>query len=147
MTTTTDIKIDGARMQPFVQALLGASGITKEQAKIYLLYVLCTFRTGLRIMPILAFIGMTGTGKSAVLDQMLFLVNAPTIATGTTYATVRNEMHNCGTYIIDEADRVSEKLILLRTDGFLSKLTYNRGTGHGWKSVTINILFCLLKGL
>ena len=58
MTTAIETKIDGARMQPFVQALLGASGITEEQAMICLLYALCTFRTDLRIVPILALIGM-----------------------------------------------------------------------------------------
>jgi hypothetical protein len=82
---------------------------------------------------------MTGTGKSALLDQMAHLVNDPQIASGTTYATIRDEMNDCKTYIIDEADRVNERLLQLRTDKNMSNITYNRGTGRGWQSTTIDI--------
>ncbi len=141
MTTATSIetKIKGTKLEPFVHVLLGASGITEEQAKICLLYALCTYRTDIRIIPILAIMGMTGTGKSVLLDQLLHFVNDPKVATGTTYATIRNEIGNCRTYIIDEADRVSERLLLLRTDSSMSKMTYNVGTGQGWTGKTIDI--------
>lgn len=141
MTTATRTKttIEGETLQPFVQVLLGASGITEEQAKICLLYALCTYRTDLEKIPLLTVMGMTGTGKSALLNQMTYIVNDPTVATGNTYATTRNEIDKCTTYIVDEADRISERLLLLRTDKNLSSLTYNVGTGHGWEGKPIDI--------
>ncbi|MFC2005892.1 hypothetical protein ACFLVG_02910 [Chloroflexota bacterium] len=135
-------KIKGEQLEPFVKALLGASGITEEQAKICLLYALCTYRTTiLEKLPMLAIIGMTGTSKSAVLEQMLPLVNAPHLSKGATYATVRNEMaqaYEC-TYLNDEADKVSEDLLLKRTDKNISQITYNKGMGHGWSPQTVDI--------
>lgn len=137
--TITETKIKGKELQPFVQALLGASGITEEQAKICLLYALCTYRTDLEKMPILAIMGTTGTGKSALLNQMVLLVNDPTLATGNTYATNRDEMNKCRTYLYDEADRASESLLLHRTDRNISTITYKKGTGHGWEMTPIDI--------
>ena len=136
-TTISKTKIKGENLEQYLQVLLGASGITEEQAKICLLYALCTYRDDLNTIPILAIMGMTGTGKSTLLNQMLCLVNEPKISTGTTFATVRNEMDNCKTYIIDEADKISESLLLHRTDREISKITYNKGTGHGWEGKTV----------
>lgn len=142
MTTTAtkmENKISGELLEPYLKALLGASGITDEQAKICLLYAICTYRDDLEKTPVFAVTGKTGTGKSNLLEQMALLVNEPKRATGTTDATVRNEMGDCRTYIIDEADKISERLLLCRAEKTLSKISVNEGTGHGWKLKSIDI--------
>ena len=119
MTTTTateSTKLDGRLLEPYLEALLGASGITIDQARICLLYALCTHRRDLEKKPILAIRGMTGTGKSALLNQLELFVRDPKRASGGTFATVRDEMDKCPTYLVDEGDRISEQLLLCRTD-------------------------------
>ncbi len=145
MTTTTielEKKTSGKLLEPYIEVLTGASGITEEQARICVLYALCTHRDDLDSMPILPIMGMTGTGKSWLLDQMQLLVKDPKIATATTYATMRDEMVGCRTYIIDEADKVSERLLLARSDKNLSSLSHNVGTGHGWENRVSNPKSC-----
>lgn len=139
METTLATNIRRVALEPFVEALTRASGITEGQARICLLYALCTYRADLKMVPILAITGATGTGKSALLGQMQSLVNDPRVCTGATSAVVRNEMHDCKTYIIDEADKVSERLLLLRTNKQISRITYNEGTGEGWKGRTVDL--------
>src|SRR3990172_8658074 len=126
-------------LQDFVSALKGASGITEDQARICVLYALCTFRDDLTTIPILAVVGSTGTGKSSLVNQMTELVKNPTVATATTRATMRDEMAGCGTYLIHEGDKVSEFLLQQRTDTSLSRVTHNVGTGHGWEPRTSDI--------
>jgi hypothetical protein len=138
-TATVKNKIEGKKLEPYVEVLLGASGITEEQARICLLYTLCTYREDLDRIPILAIMGMTGTGKSALLEQIILLVNSPTLATGSTFATIRDEMGNSGTYIIDEADRVSERLLLHRTDSNISTISHNIRSRFGWTANPINV--------
>ena len=107
-------------LQPHVEALTGASGINEDQARICVLYALVThidnLLYGLKFIPPLAFIGKTATGKSELLKQMYYLLKDPKRATDATYATMRNEMENCRTYLIDEADKASEKLLLARSN-------------------------------
>ena len=144
MTTATKekTKIERVKLEPFVQALLGASGITEEQAMICLLYALCTYRDDLEKMPVLAIRGMTGTGKSVLLSQMELFVDRPRRASGSTYATVREEMSKCHTYLVDEGDRISEQLLLCRSDINDSGITYmvpSRARGQGWKPNTVDV--------
>ncbi|MFC2066271.1 hypothetical protein ACFLUO_04315 [Chloroflexota bacterium] len=124
------------QLEDYVAILRGASGITEGQARICVLYALCTYREDSHRIPLLAIMGRTGTGKSTLLDQMEHIVKAPFRATARTKATQREEMKDCPTYIIDEADRVSEGLLQARTDLDNSFITHNVGTGRGWKPVT-----------
>jgi len=138
-TATVENKIEGKKLEPYVEVLLGASGITEEQARICLLYTLCTYREDLDRIPILAITGTTGTGKSVLLEQLVLLVHSPNVATGNTFATVRDEMGNSGTFIIDESDRVSERLLLLRTDRNISTISHNIRSRFGWTANPINV--------
>jgi len=121
------------KLWPYVEALLGASGITEDQARICVLYTLVTHREDLGFNPILAIIGNTGTGKSDLLSEIEYLVREPKIASATSYATMRDEMDNCPTYIIDEADKVDEELLIARSQKTKAKLTHKVGTGQGWE--------------
>jgi hypothetical protein len=60
-----------------IPAIMGASGITKEQARTCLYYALATYflPDKLEIMPILAIIGPHGTGKTNLLKQLEKMVN------------------------------------------------------------------------
>ncbi len=122
-------------LQPYVEALEGASGITADHARICILYALVThidsLLYGLKFIPILAFIGKTATGKSELLKQMHYLVKDPKEATDATHATMRNEMENCRTYLIDEADKADEKLLLARSNK--SKVSHMATPTQGWK--------------
>jgi len=58
-TITADkTKIAGELLEPYLEALLGASGITEDQARICVLYALCTYREDLDAMQILAIRGI-----------------------------------------------------------------------------------------
>lgn len=121
-------------LQPYVDALKGASGITEDQARICVLYAVVThidnLINDLKFIPILAIIGKTATGKSRLLDQMHYLVKDPKKATDTTYATMRGEMEHCRTYVIDEADKASEKLLLARSNK--EKVSHMVRPGQDW---------------
>ncbi|WP_152993995.1 hypothetical protein [Dehalococcoides mccartyi] len=121
-------------------SLLHASGITEDQARICLLYALCTYRTDLNTVPILAVIGTTGTGKSRLLDQLSYLVRNPRIATATSYASMRDEMENCQTYIVHEADQISETLLQRRTDRREANISHQIQREQGqWTPFSQNI--------
>lgn len=128
-------------LQPYVEALTGASGITENQARICVLYALVThidsLLYGLKFIPTLAFIGKTATGKSELLKQMYYLVRDPKKATDATYATMRNEMENCRTYLLDEADKASEKLLLARSNK--EKVSHMVTPAQGWKPQEQNV--------
>lgn len=142
MTTTATklTKLDNKMLELYVKALLEASGITIEQARICTMYALCTYRKDLEKIPLLAVRGMTGTGKSVLLSQMELFVREPKRAAGSTYATVRDEMDKCPTYLIDEGDKISEQLLLCRTDQNDSEITYmTPSKGQGWKPRTVEV--------
>jgi hypothetical protein len=132
-------KLNGTILEPFISAMTGASGINEEQVKICVLYALCTYREDLSKIPILAVIGGTATGKSSVLDQLQTMVREPKLSKGTTIPTMRDEMDDCRTYIVHEADKISERLIQCRSEKELSSLTYKVDSGHGWTNNTVNI--------
>lgn len=143
MTTTLiedESKLDSELLEPYVEALLKASGIDEDQARICVLYALRTHKQDLERMPILAIRGMTGTGKSTLLKQMELFVYRQKWASGSTYATVRDEMNNCPTYLIDEGDQISEQLLLCRTSRDISEITYKAPVrGYGWQDKTVDV--------
>lgn len=122
-------------LQPYLDALEGASGITEDQSRICVLYALVThidnLLNDLKFMPILAVIGKTATGKSELLKQIYYLVKDPKKATNTTEATMRGEMEHCRTYIIDEADKASERLLLARSNK--EEVSHMVTPAQGWK--------------
>jgi len=71
----------------YVPAIMGASGITKEQAKTCLYYAIATYflPDELELMPILTIIGPHGTGKTALVKQLAKMVNSPKWVSGRTF--------------------------------------------------------------
>ncbi len=80
----------------YVPGLMGASGITKEQAKACLYYAIATFLLPDRInlMPLLVIMGPQGTGKWDLLEQMGKMVNEPKEISVQTKAALRDKLPN-----------------------------------------------------
>ncbi len=100
----------------YVPAIMKASGITFEQAKTCFYYAIAThfLPDELNIMPILAVIGPQGTGKSDLLTQLSTMVNKPNIIMAESIPTLRDNLHNTLTAIIDEGGDVHEKYLIQR---------------------------------
>ena len=128
-------------MSSFVQALLGASGITVAQAKTCFYYAQAThlLPDKLEKVPILNVTGPLGTGKSALLDQLLKMVKEPKIIGGETTSTLRDELDSVVTALIDEGDKIDELLLIKRYSKTNSKITYKIAKDRGWLATTSNI--------
>ena len=88
----------------YVPALMGASGISREQAKTCFYYAIATFllREKVNVMPLLVIKGPQGTGKSALLKQIRKMVKEPEEISVQTKAALRDKLHNTTTALIDE---------------------------------------------
>ena len=71
-------------IEPYVSALIGASGISRHQAKTCFYYAVAThlLPEQLELMPILAIIGALGTGKSKLMAQLVKMVKQPKLIGG-----------------------------------------------------------------
>lgn len=125
----------------YLQIILGSSGISEEQARTCLYYVLTTYLLPdkLSIMPILLISGPLGTGKSALRDQLGRMSNGTRLIGGETVATLREELHDTITALIDEGDKVDELLLIKRYSKESSKLTYKTALDRGWLTARANI--------
>jgi len=98
------------QLQSYVEALQGASGLTLMQAKTAVYYGILTYRyeefPGL--VPILLYLGATGTGKSRAIDQMEKFVNASLRVPGSTYTDLGKGLNKTRVAIIEEGDKFSD---------------------------------------
>ena len=111
----------------YVPAIMGASGITKEQAKTCLYYAVATYLIPdeLKRIPLLTIQGPQGTGKTNLLNQMAKMVNKPKKITAQTPATLRDSLNNTTTALIDEGDQIIEDLLIRRYDVKTSSVIHN----------------------
>ena len=125
-----------------IPALLGASGITSNQAKTILYYAIATYflPEELDKMPILMIRGPQGTGKSSLLEQIKYLVYEPKMIMVESAPTLRDSLGNTTTALLDEGDRISEKLLISRYSKGTSKIEHkvSRG-GSYWITRKIDI--------
>jgi hypothetical protein len=127
-------------LEPYVEAMLGATGISEWQAQTCVLYALLTWHLDeLEYIPALVWLGATGTGKSRGIDQMLFMVKDPKPISSRTYATLRDELNRCGTALIDEGDKISEAVLRNRTDKRQSTITHKRQHHFGFSDEQANV--------
>lgn len=86
----------------YVPAIMGASGITKEQAKTCLYYAIATYLLPDKsnLIPLLVIMGPQGTGKSDLLRQIGRLVKEPKDVSVQTKAALRDKLHNTVTALI-----------------------------------------------
>ena len=115
----------------YIPAIMGASGIIKEQAKTCLYYSIATFLLPEKInrFPLLMIMGPHGTGKSDLLRQIGELVNEPKVISVQTKAALRDKLHNTITALIDEGGEIDEDLLIRRYDIETGTISYNKNYG------------------
>jgi hypothetical protein len=126
----------------YVPAIMGASGITKEQAKTCFYYSIATFLLPEKInrFPLLMIMGPQGTGKSELLTQMGKMVNEPKNISAQTKAALRDKLHNTITSLIDEGGEIDEDLLIRRYDVETGTISYNKNYGgSAWFRKRANI--------
>jgi hypothetical protein len=96
-------------LQPFVDAMLGASGLTLMQAKTAVYYGILTYlyEEFPDLVPILNILGPTGTGKSEAIKQMERFINVPIRVPGSTYTDLGLGLHEAKVAIVEEGDKFS----------------------------------------
>jgi len=94
-------------LKPYLDSLLGASGLTTFQAKTILYYaILCHRLDDFDIIPLLTLFGQTGTGKSEAMKQFRRILGMPDDAkvVASTYSDLAKGLNNISVAIIEEAD-------------------------------------------
>jgi len=98
------------QLQPYVEAMTGASGLTPMQAKTAVYYGILTYRYEEfpNLVPILLYLGATGTGKTAAIDQMEKFINVSTRVPGRTYTDLGLGLDEAIVAIVEEGDKFSD---------------------------------------
>lgn len=129
-------------IEPYISALMGASGINRHQAKTCFYYAVSThlLPDKLDLMPILAVIGPLGTGKSKLLTQLGRMVKQPKLIGAESQSTLRDEISNTVTVLIDEGDNLYEPYLVRRYTKDTSQISYKVATDEkGWRKVDADI--------
>jgi len=129
-------------IEPYISALIGASGISRHQAKTCFYYAVAThlLPEQLLLMPILAIIGALGTGKSKLLAQLGKMVKQPKLIGAESQSTLRDELSGTTTALIDEGDGIYESYLVRRYSKETSSISHNIAIdGGGWQKVDADI--------
>jgi hypothetical protein len=121
-------------LEPYASAMLTASGLTREQAWTCVYYACATHHIEMfERFPILAFLGNAGTGKTVAQEQISKMVRETKRITGRTAATVRDELSNTTSALIDESDSILglEELLNRRYSRQTGTQIVNRATPFG----------------
>ena len=136
-----ETKVPGM-IEPYISALIRASGISRQQAKTCFYYAVATHHLPeqLQLMSILAIIGALGTGKSKLLAQLRKMVKQPKLIGAESQSTLRDELDKTVTALIDEGDKVYEPYLVRRYAEETSQISYKQETGDmGWRKVEAEI--------
>lgn len=127
-------QVVGNQLQPYISAMLGATGITEWQAGLCVLYALLTWlQDQLDYIPALVWTGPTGTGKSTGIEQLSHMVKEHKYIESRTSATLRDELGGLNTALIDEGDGLDEGLLRSRTERRQSQIKHKVRTPWGWE--------------
>ncbi len=126
-------------IQTYIDAMMSASGLTENQAKTCVYYAVCTYhircegQPPLMKLPTLCLQGTAGTGKTSAKEQLRRMVNGPKSIHGRTFATVRDELTDAITALIDEADNLPrlEELLTHRHSIDTGTITVNHTASQG----------------
>jgi len=127
-----------------IPAIMGASGITKEQAKTCLYYAIATYflPSKLDLMPILTIKGPMGTGKTELLKQLAKLVKKPRTIGAETFPALRDMFGKTTTALLDDADNITEadeKIFINRYSKTKSIIEHNVKIEGNWKTKRTNV--------
>lgn len=109
-------------LEPYIRAMLTASGITEFQAKTMIYYGLGCYQVdSFDEYPLLTLLGDTGTGKSRAVEQLeKVLPEWKLIEEGATYSDLAKGLDNKRIVVIEEADKLQP---LQRCEGLLQDRT------------------------
>ena len=110
MTTTTNAQTQTQiELQPYIDAVVQASGLDVMQAKVAVYYGTLTYHYEKfpKLVPILFYLGATGTGKSSAISQMEGFVLSSSKVTGSTFTDLGKQLNKVKVAIIDPADKFS----------------------------------------
>jgi hypothetical protein len=109
-------------VQPYIKAMLGASGLREFDAITSVLFAIAT-HMDLKEYPILTYLGARATGKSAAMKQLYPMCKDSKWIGGATFATHRDAVKDVRTVFVDEADLVDSnaQLIDLYTRRYLKE--------------------------
>jgi energy-coupling factor transporter ATP-binding protein EcfA2 len=123
-------------------AITSACGLDINQAKTIVYYAVATHGMGqLKIMPILVLLGGHGTGKSTLIDLLKQICHSPiTIDGKVSKAELRDSLKSNTTALIEEADNLDERLILMRYARQTASTSVKRGSAsQGWSRESLNL--------
>jgi len=127
-------------LEPYREALKTASGLTDAQARLLVVYAIATHKD-FDPIPILDFNAPFGWGKSSTMKQHSKICKGSKEISGETKPSLRDELNNCRTAFIDEADEKLEKsegIIRDRWSKSTGKVTY-KDIPHGrWQNIEVN---------
>ncbi len=126
----------------YANAITSASGLDINQAKTSVYWAIATHGINkLEIMPILVSEGGHGTGKSTLMKILRQICNAPIVIDGkVSKAELRDSLQPNTTALIEEADGVDERLILMRYARQTASTTVKRGSASkGWTREPLNL--------
>ena len=119
----------------------GACGLDTNWAKAISYYALATHGLpNLKKFPILLLEGPPGTGKSTILGILGQITNGPSRIDGSvSRAELRDSLNGTHTAFIEEADRVSERLVRNRYSDHTSRTVVKRKAPRGWNREPLDL--------
>lgn len=96
------------RLEPYIKAMLGASGITEFQAKTMIYYGLgCYHIDSFDEYALLTLFGKTKTGKTKAMEQLAkVLPQWVLVESGATYSDLAKALHEIRVVVIEEEDKL-----------------------------------------
>jgi hypothetical protein len=140
----SDVSMDiNPKIEPYVKAMLGASGLGTFDAVTSVLFAITT-HIDLEQYPILVYLGATSTGKTSAMRQLLPMCKGSKWIQGGTFAIQRNAVAGVRTAFVDEADSIDNdsEMIDLYTRRFLrvtGNIEVNMPGRFGWVAQPLDI--------
>ena len=118
-----------------------ATSLDENEAKTLVYYAMATYGLPqLQKFPILSLKGPNGTGKSTLQGILEQIVYRPRKIDGdVSDPALRDSLMNTPTALIEEADQVTEKLLIKRYARQSSKMVVKRPRGETWKQESIDL--------
>jgi hypothetical protein len=130
------------RVQPYVTAMQGASGLSEFDAITSVLYAIVT-HIDLEEYPILCYLGVAGSGKSEAMKQLFPMCRGSKLIQGTTLPSHRDALVSVRTAFVEEADNLTPDLIRLYTKRYMRQTATEDIkapiAGRKWESKSLDI--------